>query len=135
MECAHHRPLAVGDGQRLVFRFAPAGAGRKRSLISYESNPACLERRSREGPRKLTRAIENRAGSRPAGEKRTSLGDVVRLAYLRSTPSAGTLAGGAATHINGFINAAAELGAQVRVISNDRIASLDEANLTLIDPE
>src|SRR6185503_10357743 len=54
---------------------------------------------------------------------------------LRSTPSAGTLAGGAATHINGFVNAAAELGAQVSVISNDRIAGLDETRLTLIDPE
>ena len=59
----------------------------------------------------------------------------VRIAYLRSTPSPGTHAGGAATHINGFINAAIELGAAVNVISNDHIAGLDESRLTLIDPE
>jgi len=59
----------------------------------------------------------------------------LRIAYLRSTPSPGSAAGGAATHINGFVNAASKLGADVRVISNDYIAGLDETNLTLIDPE
>ena len=47
--------------------------------------------------------------SKPAG----AISDAIRIAYLRSTPSPGTLAGGAATHINGFVNAATELGAQV----------------------
>jgi glycosyltransferase involved in cell wall biosynthesis len=61
--------------------------------------------------------------------------DVVRIAYLRSTPSAGTQAGGAATHINGFVRGATGLGAEVKVISNDRIAGLDETKLVLIDPE
>ena len=59
----------------------------------------------------------------------------LRIAYLRSTPSPGSHAGGAATHINGFVNAATDLGAQVNVISNDHIAGLDEGRLTLIDPE
>lgn len=59
----------------------------------------------------------------------------ISIAYLRGTPSPGSHAGGAATHINGFINAATELGAHVRVISNDYIAGLDESRLTLIDPE
>jgi len=67
----------------------------------------------------------------PAVEKNRPL----HLAYLRSTPSPGSAAGGAATHINGFVNAANELGAQVRVISNDYIAGLDESKLNLIDPE
>ncbi len=62
-------------------------------------------------------------------------GDQLRIAYLRSTPSPGSAAGGAATHINGFVNAASELGAGVRVISNDYIAGLDETKLTLVDPE
>src|SRR5256885_11902164 len=61
--------------------------------------------------------------------------DAIRIAYLRSTPSPGTPAGGAATHINGFINAASELGAQINVISNDNIAGLDESRLMLIDPQ
>ena len=58
-----------------------------------------------------------------------------RIAYLRSTPSPGTPAGGAATHIKGFVSAATELGAQVNLISNDYIAGLDETELTLVDPE
>src|SRR4030095_13633229 len=49
--------------------------------------------------------------------------------------SPGSHAGGAATHINGFIKAADDLGARVRIISNDYIAGLDEKRLTLIDPE
>ena len=59
----------------------------------------------------------------------------LRIAYLRSTPSPGSAAGGAATHINGFVNAAAQLGVDLRVISNDYIAGLDETKLTLVDPE
>ncbi len=90
--------------------------------------------RSRSRLKQLERAVKNcvHAGSR---ESAGTNFDAIRIAYLRSTPSAGTLAGGAATHINGFVNAAAELGAQVRVISNDRIAGLHETKLTLIDPE
>jgi len=41
----------------------------------------------------------------------------------------------AATHINGFVHGATELGAEVTIISNDRIAGLDETKLALIDPE
>ena len=59
----------------------------------------------------------------------------LRIAYLRSTPSPGSAAGGAATHINGFVNAASKLGADIRIISNDYIAGLDETKLTLVDPE
>jgi glycosyltransferase involved in cell wall biosynthesis len=58
-----------------------------------------------------------------------------RIAYLRSTPGVGTQAGGAATHINGFLDAATALGAEIRVISNDYIAGIDRTRLTLIDPE
>jgi glycosyltransferase involved in cell wall biosynthesis len=133
-------------GARRVILFDAHGDSREESqmrilartplwLAAESAASARAVRQTRSRLRLLERAIENRPGSRPAGEKQTSPGDVVRLAYLRSTPSAGTLAGGAATHINGFINAAAELGAQVRVISNDHIAGLDAADLTLIDPE
>jgi glycosyltransferase involved in cell wall biosynthesis len=47
----------------------------------------------------------------------------------------GTQAGGAATHINGFVDAATALGAEIRVISNDYIAGIDRTRLTLIEPE
>ncbi|HEU5237118.1 MAG TPA: glycosyltransferase family 4 protein [Pyrinomonadaceae bacterium] len=59
----------------------------------------------------------------------------LNIASLRSTPSPGSHAGGAATHINGFVNGATELGATINVISNDYIAGLDESRLNLIDPE
>lgn len=59
------------------------------------------------------------------------------ITYLRATPGAGTQFGGASSHINGFINAATIEGARVTLISNDRIAGLDEAkaSLTIIEPE
>lgn len=59
------------------------------------------------------------------------------ITYLRSTPTAGTHVGGAASHINGFINAATEAGARVRVLSNDPIAGLDASRVALeiIEPE
>jgi glycosyltransferase involved in cell wall biosynthesis len=90
--------------------------------------------RSRSGVKRLDRAVKNRANTfspKPAGTNLAAL----RIAYLRSTPGVGTQAGGAATHINGFVNAAGELGAEIRMISNDYIAGIDRANMTLIDPE
>jgi glycosyltransferase involved in cell wall biosynthesis len=89
--------------------------------------------RSHSRLKELERAVKERGSSEPAANQRKD--GAVRVAYLRSTPSPGTPAGGAATHINGFVNAATELGAQVAVISNDHITGLDEKKLTLIDPE
>src|ERR1051325_6956711 len=59
------------------------------------------------------------------------------IVYLRATPGAGTQVVGASSHINGFINAALAQGARVRLVSNDRIAGLDESKvpLKLIEPE
>ena len=66
-----------------------------------------------------------------------SSADAPDIVYLRATPGAGTQVGGASSHINGFINAALDMGARVRLVSNDRIAGLDEARvpLKLIEPE
>ncbi|HMG72537.1 MAG TPA: glycosyltransferase family 4 protein [Pyrinomonadaceae bacterium] len=107
---------------RMPFRFASESAA---SALAITKSHAHLKR--------LEQAIRNRAtlGSGGAGRKP----DAVRIAYLRSTPSAGTQAGGAATHINGFVRGATELGAEVTVISNDRIAGFDETKFVLIDPE
>src|SRR5260370_2173503 len=82
--------------------------------------------------KQLEQAIRNGAKSVSSSSKK---GPTLRVAYLRSTPSPGTPAGGAATHIKGFLSAATELGAQVNLISNDYIAGLDEKELTLVDPE
>jgi glycosyltransferase involved in cell wall biosynthesis len=59
------------------------------------------------------------------------------IVYLRAAPGPGTQVGGAASHINGFINAALRKGARVRLISNDQIAGLDsdKASLRIIGPE
>ena len=107
---------------RMPFRFAGESAA---SALAITKSHAHLKR--------LEQAIKNRAnlGSGGAGRKP----DAVRIAYLRSTPSAGTQAGGAATHINGFVRGATELGAEVAVISNDRIAGFDDTKFVLIDPE
>jgi glycosyltransferase involved in cell wall biosynthesis len=83
--------------------------------------------------RRLESAVRIRAET--VSHKSAARDSSVRIAYLRSTPSAGTLAGGAATHINGFVRGATELGAEVTVISNDRIAGLNETKLVLVDPE
>ncbi len=77
--------------------------------------------------------LEQMVARRPAPSARRN--DHLRIAYLRSTPSPGSAAGGAATHINGFVKAATELGADLNVISNDYIAGLDETKLILINPE
>jgi glycosyltransferase involved in cell wall biosynthesis len=84
--------------------------------------------------RSRLKELEREVANRPALTIDSAARDV-RIAYLRSTPSPGSHAGGAATHINGFINAANALGARVRIISNDYIAGIDEKRLTLIDPE
>ena len=122
---------------RTPFRFA------RESIVSVAAIA-----RSYSGLKKLERAVKSRAkvrsarGSSPAVRERVSSQVLVkvnlaapRIAYLRSTPGVGTQAGGAATHINGFVNAATELGAEIRVISNDYIAGIDRTKLTLIDPE
>jgi glycosyltransferase involved in cell wall biosynthesis len=64
-------------------------------------------------------------------------GEAPLIAYLRATPGAGTQVGGASSHINGFINAALERGARLYLVSNDRIAGLDEKRVALkiVEPE
>ena len=51
------------------------------------------------------------------------------IVYLRSSPGPGTQTGGAASHINGFLNAALGLGVRVALISNDEIAGLDQGRV------
>ena len=52
-----------------------------------------------------------------------------QILFLRATPGTGTQPGGAATHINGFIRTARDQGAEIRMITNDRIAGLDETGI------
>jgi len=107
---------------RTPFRFAAESAASARAIIRSQSTLKQLERAVKSRPNFVFR-------------KSADHHDALRIAYLRSTPSAGSAAGGAATHINGFVNAATELGAKVTVISNDYIAGLDESKLALVGPE
>jgi glycosyltransferase involved in cell wall biosynthesis len=145
--------LAWQRGQNALLAFAAvAGASRvvlidSRGAVREESRAKILSRtparlaresaasaaairRSRSDLKRLEREISTRPVVRINQERRD-----LAIAYLRSTPSPGSQAGGAATHINGFIKAATELRARVRIISNDYIAGLGEKHLTLIDPE
>lgn len=51
------------------------------------------------------------------------------IVYLRSSPGPGTLPGGAASHLRGFLDAALQLGAQLSLISNDEIAGLKDPGI------
>ncbi len=57
-----------------------------------------------------------------------------QVVYLRATPGPGTQAGGAASHIKGVTEALLELGANLRLISNDNIAGLKESDWSIIEP-
>ena len=63
-------------------------------------------------------------------KKRTET-DGSEIVYVRATPGPGTQMGGAASHINGFINATLKLGAKITLISNDQIAGLNETQTPL----
>jgi len=82
-----------------------------------------------ESRRQLTRlenAVERAVLKRGAAESKPP-----EFVFLRATPGPGTQAGGASTHINGFINAVKAEGAKARVISNDQIAGLNDVRLPL----
>lgn len=90
--------------------------------------------------RQLERDVKASAARESYGkaqESEAAADDTLSITYLRATPGAGTQFGGASSHINGFINAAIKEGARLRLISNDRIAGLDEERvaLTVIEPE
>jgi glycosyltransferase involved in cell wall biosynthesis len=94
--------------------------------------------RTRRELRRLEREVANDAARRARGAAGKQMADdELDIVYLRATPGAGTQIGGAASHINGFINAASQRGARIRLISNDRIAGLDQtrAALKIIEPE
>jgi len=63
--------------------------------------------------------------------KKSAETDAAKIVYVRATPGPGTQAGGAASHINGFIKAALNLGAHISLVSNDQIAGLDETTTPL----
>lgn len=147
--------LAWQRGQNAFLLFG-ALAGARRSVILDAHGGIRTEARGRillTGPTRLAReaAISGMALSRAKRQLRRleravasgiqlaqsrerngeSSKEAPEIIYLRATPGPGTQLGGAASHINGFINAAQKLGARLTLVSNDEIAGLDETRTTL----
>lgn len=105
--------------------FAQAAARLGREFIASSTSVA----RARKQLAQLESAVrqgEHLAENEPANSSSPT------IAYLRASPGPGTQAGGAASHINGFLNAARQLGANISLISNDEIAGLDQIPSTKI---
>jgi len=86
---------------------------------------AAMKRASRE-LRNLEEAVSNLGSESyeiPQSESE------IKLVYLRCSPGPATQAGGAASHVNGFIDGALNLGAQVSLVTNDEIAGLETGKL------
>ena len=75
------------------------------------------------------RRLEQAIKSTRSFSKNPDSGGHIEMAFLRATPGPGTQAGGASSHINGFINAAVNAGVEVRLITNDYIAGFDNAKV------
>lgn len=111
------------------------------SLSAVARSHRRLRRLEREVERACDPARPGCKEQRPEGTPRTGHGgkdgSAPLIAYLRATPGAGTQVGGASSHINGFINAALEKGARLYLVSNDRIAGLNEERvpLKIVEPE
>jgi glycosyltransferase involved in cell wall biosynthesis len=108
------------------------------------NTPARLAREFVASARALRRAekelqVLEAAVGRGEHQSATLRGDVNEpgIVYLRASPGPGTQTGGAASHINGFINAAVQLGAKVSLITNDEIAGLkgEQVSAKIIWPE
>ncbi len=98
---------------------------------------AATVRRARWQLGNLERIVEKCVWLKERGGEEQAKHDSPKIVYLRATPGPGTQIGGAASHINGFIDAALKLGAHLSLISNDQIAGLDETKtpLKIIRPE
>src|SRR5437773_5702078 len=86
--------------------------------------------RSRRQLTQLEAAIQTRSNRTIDSGTGTSEGHP-NIIYIRASPGPGTQAGGAASHMNGFVNAATKLGAYLSLISNDEIAGLDQEKVPL----
>jgi glycosyltransferase involved in cell wall biosynthesis len=127
---------AMAGAQRTIIMDAHGGwreEGRARSLIVSAARLAreatisakAMMRAARQ-LRRLELSVKHKENLKAHPKKKSPERDVAEIVYMRATPGPGTQAGGAASHINGFINAALKLGAHISILSNDQIAGLDE---------
>jgi len=107
-------------GDRVEFGGALLAKGPVRLLRESSISGRAIIR-SRRQLRELEKAVQSRR-KLPTTQKS---GGALRMAFLRATPGPGTQAGGASSHINGFINAAVKSGVDVHLLTNDFIAGFD----------
>ena len=107
------------EGRGRAFLSAPARMAREATISA-----SAMIRAGRK-LRQLELAIKRGEHLLSRPRKRDDAGPL-EIVYMRATPGPGTQLGGAASHINGFINAALQEGARIQLVSNDQIAGLDE---------
>ncbi|HEX8920297.1 MAG TPA: glycosyltransferase family 4 protein [Pyrinomonadaceae bacterium] len=108
------------EGRARSLFFAPTRLAREATIST-----AAMMRAGRQ-LRRLELAVKRRQHLKRLPAKKGSASGTTEVVYVRATPGPGTQLGGAASHINGFINAAMKLGARISLLSNDQIAGLDE---------
>jgi glycosyltransferase involved in cell wall biosynthesis len=128
---------ALAGARRTIILDAHDGWLEETRIASLMASPARLAREGAISAAAMTRAgrqlrrleIAVKSGGHLGAlpKKKEMKSDKTEIVYVRATPGPGTQAGGAASHINGFIKAALTLGADISLISNDQIAGLDEA--------
>lgn len=101
--------------------------GPARLAKDFAASNSALRRAARE-LRSLEAAVDE---SRYAEARGQAPSEHPKIVYLRASPGPGTQAGGAASHMKGFVQAAEELGAHVSLVSNDEIAGIDPAQLPM----
>ena len=106
---------------------APAIARAPARLAKDFAASKSAVRRAAKTLRNLEAAVDALHGNPSGGERAAN----PKITYLRSSPGPGTQAGGAASHIKGFVQAAQELGAQVSLVSNDEIAGIDSTKFPM----
>ena len=115
---AHKGWREESKGRALAY--APARVAREAAMSSAAMRRAAKELRALEAA--VTRD-EHRQAAPAEGASHP------QMIYLRASPGPGTQAGGAASHINGFVNAALQLGTGVSLITNDEIAGLEQGRV------
>ena len=122
---------ALAGARRTIIFDAHGGQHEESRARALVNAPARLTREAATSVAAMKRAekelkrLEEAVAARTNSAMHTRARVNPLIVYLRSSPGPGTQAGGAASHINGFINAATELGAHISLISNDEIAGLD----------
>jgi glycosyltransferase involved in cell wall biosynthesis len=94
-------------------------------LIKESISSSMTMNNSRRGLQRLERQVK--------AERKLNLSGTrdPRVVFLRSTPGPGTQAGGASSHIKGVVEALAQLGANVKIVSNDVIAGLENTRVPI----